>query len=119
MHTQEHHPNGQIAKNRFPNLGDYSYKSYRLVCHLQSCRHQQPSIALQVQDRIGFLINNLTNSNLKQKVNELKEHLTEEYWPWFCNYMVVKRAAQEQNYHLLYVNLLQELQVQIATKRYN
>ena len=66
---------------------------------------------LQVQDRVGFLINNLTKSNLKQKASELKDFLTEEYWPWFCNYMVVKRAAQEQNYHLLYASLLQELQV--------
>ena len=65
----------------------------------------------QVQDRIGFLINNLSNSNLKQKATELKGHLTEEYWPWFCNYMVVKRAAQEQNFHLLYASLLLDLQV--------
>lgn len=66
---------------------------------------------LQVQDRIGFLINNLSNSNLKQKATELKGHLTEAYWPWFCNYMVVKRAAQEQNFHLLYASLLLDLQV--------
>lgn len=69
---------------------------------------------LQVQDKVGFLINNLTNSNLKQKAGELKTYLTEDYWPWFCNYMVVKRAAQEQNYHLLYASLLQELQVQMS-----
>ena len=69
--------------------------------------------ALQVQDKIGFLINNLSNSNLKQKASDIKEILTEQYWPWFCNYMVVKRAAQEQNFHLLYAALLQELQVSI------
>lgn len=66
---------------------------------------------MQVQDKIGFLINNLSNSNLKQKASDVKEILTEQYWPWFCNYMVVKRAAQEQNFHLLYASLLQELQV--------
>ena len=69
--------------------------------------------ALQVQDKIGFLINNLSNSNLKQKAGDIKEHLTEQYWPWFCNYMVVKRAAQEQNFHLLYAALLQELQASL------
>lgn len=66
---------------------------------------------VQVQDRIGFLINNLSNSNLDYKAKELKELLTEEYWPWFCTYMVVKRAAQEQNFHVLYASLLNALQV--------
>ena len=66
---------------------------------------------LQVQDRIGFLINNLSNSNLDQKAKELKELIQEEFWPWFCNYMVVKRAAQEQNFHVLYASLLNALQV--------
>lgn len=71
---------------------------------------------LQVQDRVGFLINNLSSSNLEQKAKELKELLTEEYWPWFCNYMVVKRAAQEQNFHLLYATMLNALQVKISSK---
>ncbi len=70
-----------------------------------------------MQDKIGFLINNLSNSNLKQKATDVKEVLTQQYWPWFCNYMVVKRAAQEQNFHLLYASLLQELQVLFSNCR--
>lgn len=74
--------------------------------------HDRPARNLsQVQDRTGFLINNLSASNMEQKAKELKELLTEEFWPWFCNYMVVKRAAQEQNFHKLYASLLHALQV--------
>lgn len=29
-----------------------------------------------------------------------------EYMEWFANYLVVKRAAQEANYHKLYVALV-------------
>jgi hypothetical protein len=31
------------------------------------------------------------------------------YLPWFCNYMVVKRAAQEANFHKLYIRLVDKL----------
>ena len=69
---------------------------------------------VQIQDKIGFLINNLSAANLEQKAKDLGGLLSEEQWPWFCNYMVVKRAAQEPNFHSLYVNLLLALQVSLA-----
>jgi hypothetical protein len=43
---------------------------------------------------VHFIINNITTMNIEQKVNELKQHVDPEYWPWFANYLVVKRAAQ-------------------------
>jgi len=94
-----------LCKLRSLSFTNY-HMSLTLACALQLFR-----VGLQVQDKIGFLINNLSNSNLGQKASDVKEVLTEQYWPWFCNYMVVKRAAQEQNFHLLYATLLQELQV--------
>lgn len=41
-----------------------------------------------------FIINNITSMNIEQKVKELKGIVAREYWPWFANYLVVKRAAQ-------------------------
>ena len=35
-----------------------------------------------------------------------------DYLPWFANYMVVKRAAQEANYHVLYMLLCDKVGVQ-------
>ena len=39
-------------------------------------------------------INNLARDNLHDKLGILSELVTDEFWPWFGNYMVVKRAAQ-------------------------
>ena len=41
-----------------------------------------------------FIINNITSMNIEQKVKELKAQVAPDYWPWFANYLVVKRAAQ-------------------------
>lgn len=39
-------------------------------------------------------INNLSRDNLQDKLPLLSELVSDEYWPYFANYMVVKRAAQ-------------------------
>lgn len=41
-----------------------------------------------------FIINNITSMNIEQKAKELKGIVAREHWPWFANYLVVKRAAQ-------------------------
>ena len=47
-----------------------------------------------LQDAINMQINNLARDNLHDKLDILSDLVTDEYWPWFANYMVVKRAAQ-------------------------
>lgn len=47
-----------------------------------------------MQDKVAFLMNNLSTDNLSPKAEELGKLLTPEHWPWFVNYMVVRRAAQ-------------------------
>lgn len=39
-------------------------------------------------------INNLARDNMHDKLHILSDLVTDEFWPWFGNYMVVKRAAQ-------------------------
>lgn len=46
------------------------------------------------QDAINMQINNLARDNLHDKLGILSDLVTDEFWPWFANYMVVKRAAQ-------------------------
>ena len=60
-----------------------------------------------VSDKLLFYVNNMTSDNLK--LNEIKELLTEKYFAWFSNYLVVDRAKAEPNNHELYSNLVSEL----------
>ncbi len=63
----------------------------------------------KVIDKVHFICNNLTPNTLEVKVKELKAHVAEEYFPWFANYIVVKRAAQEANFHHVYVGIIEKL----------
>lgn len=60
---------------------------------------------MQVQDKVAFIMNNLAPNNLDAKVAEFRTLLGEEYVAWFSNYLVVKRAAQEPNFHPLYIQV--------------
>ncbi|WJX33134.1 hypothetical protein P8452_21375 [Trifolium repens] len=42
----------------------------------------------EVQDKISFIINNISSSNFEAKAKELTELLKEQYYPWFAQYMV-------------------------------
>eukprot|EP00808_Paulinella_micropora_P008543 g23682.t1 len=59
-----------------------------------------------VADKIHFIVNNVTKETLHEKANELKKILKAEYFPYFCRYVVVKRASVEPNNHELYGNLI-------------
>ncbi|TMW44803.1 hypothetical protein DOY81_010121 [Sarcophaga bullata] len=62
-----------------------------------------------VQDKTAFIFNNLSQLNIPQKVEEIKDIMTKEYWPWLSQYLVLKRASMEFNFHSLYSNFLDAL----------
>jgi CCR4-NOT transcription complex subunit 1 len=67
----------------------------------------------QLQDKIHFIFNNLSNTNLEAKEKELTSAMSahgDEYIPWLSQYIVIKRAAQESNYHSLYLSMIDRLE---------
>lgn len=64
-----------------------------------------------LQDKTAFIFNNLSQLNLKTKCDELRELVTEEYYPWLAQYLVMKRASLEVNFHVLYSNFLDTLNI--------
>lgn len=61
-------------------------------------------------DKILFNINNMSLTNLSEKLEEVRSVLTEQYFAWFANHLVSQRAAVEPNYHSLYIHFLHQLQ---------
>lgn len=59
-----------------------------------------------LQDKTAFIFNNLSQLNLQQKCDDIREIITEEYWPWLAQYLAMKRASIELNFHALYSNFL-------------
>ncbi|EFJ39979.1 hypothetical protein VOLCADRAFT_108387 [Volvox carteri f. nagariensis] len=62
-----------------------------------------------VADKVHFVMNNITKDNMESRSVEIRDRVWPDYLAWFANYMVVKRAAQEANFHTLYVSLLDHL----------
>ncbi|KAL0088093.1 Not1 transcription factor [Phycomyces blakesleeanus] len=84
-----------------PNVGT-------LLQRAPNKNYQDPP--LKVQERVSFLINNLSISNLESKKTELEQLLQEPTWGWFSHYLVVRRVTIEPNNHELYATLLKSLQ---------
>lgn len=64
-----------------------------------------------IQDKTAFIFNNLSQLNLQQKCEEVKEIMTKDYYPWLSHYLVLKRASMELNFHSLYSNFLDALKI--------
>lgn len=65
-----------------------------------------------LQDKVAFIFNNLSQLNLQSKCDELREIVSDDYWPWISQYLVMKRASIEVNFHALYSNFLDTLKIQ-------
>ncbi|XP_043707891.1 CCR4-NOT transcription complex subunit 1-like isoform X2 [Telopea speciosissima] len=65
--------------------------------------------ASEIQDKILFIVNNISTANLEAKAKEFTEILKEQYYPWFAQYMVMKRASIEPNFHDLYLKFLEKV----------
>ncbi|CAI5975139.1 unnamed protein product [Closterium sp. NIES-65] len=61
------------------------------------------------QDKVAFIINNIAAANLDQKAKEILEVLKEPFFPWFAQYLVMKRASIEPNFHELYLKFVDKM----------
>ncbi|KAL0662601.1 hypothetical protein Bca4012_099438 [Brassica carinata] len=69
-----------------------------------------------VQDKISFIINNISIANIESKGKEFAEILSQQYYPWFAQYMVMKRASIEPNFHDLYLKFLDKVDSKLLFK---
>lgn len=62
-------------------------------------------------DKVQFLINNLSMSNVEQKAKDVKNMLDPKYFGWLGSFLVVKRISTQPNFHTLYLAFLDNLGV--------
>jgi CCR4-NOT transcription complex subunit 1 len=67
----------------------------------------------RVQDTINFVLNNMTEGNLDQKLPELKAALSEKDLPYLAHYLVAKRASVELNNHVLYMAFIERIGIKV------
>ncbi|CAI0400959.1 unnamed protein product [Linum tenue] len=72
--------------------------------------------ASEIQDKISFIINNISTANIDVKGREFSEVLMEQYYPWFAQYMVMKRASIEPNFHDLYLKFLDKINLKALNR---
>ena len=65
----------------------------------------------KLQDKVSFIFNNLSLINMEQKKTDLSDALGEEhgYTAWLAQYLVMKRASIEPNFHTLYSSFLEKM----------
>lgn len=56
----------------------------------------------KVQEKILFVINNLSKDNMTSKLADLKESFAQEHYQWFASYLVEQRARLEPNNQEMY-----------------
>lgn len=60
----------------------------------------------ETQEKVLFVLNNITGENLESKFNELKDVIRDEHQQWFAEHLVEERAKMQPNYHKLYLDLV-------------
>lgn len=63
----------------------------------------------KVQEKILFVINNLSKDNMSSKLPDFRESLSHEHYQWFASYLVEQRARLEPNNQQMYLDLVSML----------
>jgi hypothetical protein len=93
----------RVGLNTKPSIANTTNIETLLIANENDASHAKPIAPPEhIQDRIGFIFNNLSLSNMQLKGDELKDVLKEDFWDWLAHYLVVKRVSIEPNFHALY-----------------
>ena len=100
-------PAGSAATSAVPgSVSGLHQLDVRVLSHPDASIVPPPTI---VQDRINFLITNTDPSRVDATASELRSILKPEFYPFFSDYLVVRRVSLEPNNHRMYVTLLERM----------
>ncbi|KAF4122680.1 CCR4-NOT transcription complex subunit 1 [Geosmithia morbida] len=64
----------------------------------------------EAQDRIQFVLNNITENTLGSMYQELRDTVEQRHQQWFASHLVEERAKMQPNYHHVYLELIRFFQ---------
>ncbi|KAJ5095511.1 hypothetical protein NUU61_004867 [Penicillium alfredii] len=60
-------------------------------------------------DKILFVLNNVSEQNIDEKLRDLRDVLRDQHHQWFASYLVEERAKLQPNFQQLYLDLLDRI----------
>jgi CCR4-NOT transcription complex subunit 1 len=96
--------NGNIDDFLSPDTTMQRFRALHVDPPLQADIYEEPDE--QVQDKVLFVLNNVSDRNIEVKLKDLKDTLEDKHYQWFASYLVEERAKLQPNYQQLYFDLL-------------
>ncbi|KAI9803030.1 MAG: hypothetical protein M1825_002265 [Sarcosagium campestre] len=99
--------NGGVAEDAFnSDPGPQGFQSIHADPPSQADDFVEPDE--EVQDKVLFVLNNISEQNLEVKLRDLQDALGDRHIPWFAKYLVEERAKAQPNFHKLYLDMLNQ-----------
>ncbi|KAL3489062.1 CCR4-Not complex component, Not1-domain-containing protein [Aspergillus germanicus] len=96
--------NGNADEFAAPDNSNRKFVSIHVDPPLRPDLYQEPNE--EVQDKILFVLNNVSEQNIDEKLRDLTDVLQDPHHQWFASYLVEERAKLQPNFQQLYLDLL-------------
>ncbi|RDW86405.1 CCR4-NOT core subunit CDC39 [Aspergillus mulundensis] len=99
--------NGNVDESAVPDGANRKFLSIHVDAPLRPELYQEPDE--EVQDKILFVLNNVSEQNIDEKLRDLTDVLKDPHHQWFASYLVEERAKLQPNFQQLYLDLLDRI----------
>ncbi|KAJ5512022.1 CCR4-Not complex component N.t1.c1 C-terminal [Penicillium expansum] len=94
----------EVLREQGNQIGEAEFRAVQLDPPLRSELYEDPDE--DIQDKILFVLNNVSEQNIDEKLEDLREVLRDQHHQWFAAYLVEERAKLQPNFQQLYLDLL-------------
>lgn len=102
--------NGGLEDGLSPDQHAPPFAALRVDPPFSDTSYEDPDA--EVQGKIQFVLNNLTDATLQSMFKELREMLDFRHQQWFASHLVEERAKMQPNYHHVYLELVKQFEDQ-------
>ncbi|PLN79875.1 Ccr4-Not transcription complex subunit [Aspergillus taichungensis] len=100
-------PNGNVDEATTTDGSSRKFVSIHVDPPLRPDIYHDPDE--DVQDKILFVLNNVSEQNIEEKLRDLTDVLRDQHHQWFASYLVEERAKLQPNFQQLYLDLLDRI----------